>query len=364
MSLKAKRGTPGAVNFKVVNELPTENIDESAIYMKPSGNPEETNTYEEFIYVNGVWESLGVANVEIDLTDYVKKTDYALNGEAGVFKTLGNGNYGLWVNPDGSVKLKPATKGNVDSARVWTDQQYYPLVYGNAFEYAVMLAMTDPIHQEWTDDQKTAARTLLDAVGSADYATNSKAGLMKVGNGLYANNEGTVVVQRADDAEIDAKSTGYKPITPKTIDYAVMKALTDSKNHTWTEEQKKVARDTLGVKHPITITSFFLSGSESINYPIVLDTSKQYNATLLYEYEPFQYGIRTVEYLENISFIDGVLTLPNSSTESFELRICANKFYDASTQNKIDKTDWVCVESSVGMAFTGYYKYSITLTEA
>ena len=257
MSLKAKRGTPGVINFKVVNELPTENIDESAIYIKPSGNPKETNTYEEFIYVNGVWESLGVANVEIDLTDYVKKTDYAFDGEAGLVRMHAAGTYGLsiynnsssWAH--GMLKIEPASKGRIDNARVWTDQQYYPLVYGNAFEYAVMLAMTDPIHQEWTDDQKTAARTLLDAVGSANYATNSKAGLMKVGNGLYANNEGTVVVQRATDEEIDAKSTGYKPITPKTIDYAVMKALTDSKNHTWTEEQKKVARDTLGVKQPI-----------------------------------------------------------------------------------------------------------------
>ena len=43
--------------------------------MKASTNPDATNTYEEFIYVNGVWESLGSANVEVNMEDYQKKSE-------------------------------------------------------------------------------------------------------------------------------------------------------------------------------------------------------------------------------------------------------------------------------------------------
>ena len=72
---KGDKGDPGAINFIVVTELPTENIDESAIYMKPADNPEEENSYGEYIYVNGSWEFLGNTNVEVDLTGYIKNGD-------------------------------------------------------------------------------------------------------------------------------------------------------------------------------------------------------------------------------------------------------------------------------------------------
>ena len=70
-----EKGDAGSVKFIIANELPTENIEESAIYMIPSGATTEGNTYEEYIYVNGVWESLGSASVNVDLADYLKKAN-------------------------------------------------------------------------------------------------------------------------------------------------------------------------------------------------------------------------------------------------------------------------------------------------
>lgn len=70
---KGDKGDAGAIKFIAVAELPTSNIDESAIYMKPSSNQEENNTYEEFIYTDGKWESLGVAQVKVDLEPYATK---------------------------------------------------------------------------------------------------------------------------------------------------------------------------------------------------------------------------------------------------------------------------------------------------
>lgn len=97
---KGEKGDAGSIKFIIVNELPTENIDESAIYMKAVESEDAQNTYEEYIYVNGAWESLGTASVEVDLTDYVKNTDYASSSTGGVIKPItvfatevnGNGN--------------------------------------------------------------------------------------------------------------------------------------------------------------------------------------------------------------------------------------------------------------------------------
>ena len=79
---KGEKGDAGSVKFIVVNELPSENIEEDAIYMIPSGET-EGNTYQEYIYVNGTWESLGGASVEVDLTGYATE-EYVDNTSAQV----------------------------------------------------------------------------------------------------------------------------------------------------------------------------------------------------------------------------------------------------------------------------------------
>lgn len=75
VSSKGPQGEPGSVKFIVVNELPTENIDETAIYMKPNDDLSSQNTYDEYIYVNNNWEMLGTVNTEIDLSDYYTKKE-------------------------------------------------------------------------------------------------------------------------------------------------------------------------------------------------------------------------------------------------------------------------------------------------
>lgn len=85
---KGDKGDPGAVHMIVVQTLPTHDIDESAIYLVPLENPtEEGNNYAEYVYINNQWELLGKIGVQVDLTDYVKNTDYATGSKGGVFKT-------------------------------------------------------------------------------------------------------------------------------------------------------------------------------------------------------------------------------------------------------------------------------------
>ena len=68
-------GATGAVKFLVVSEFPTENIDEQAIYILPSDEPEGDNKYKEYIYTNGAWECLGGSGVKVDLSNYFTKEE-------------------------------------------------------------------------------------------------------------------------------------------------------------------------------------------------------------------------------------------------------------------------------------------------
>ena len=127
---EGKKGEDGSITFIVVDELPTENINESAIYMKPSINPSESNTFDEYIYTNGSWECIGSANVSVDLTDYVKNTDYANQSVAGVVK--GSTKYGVLVGNGGFMSIQKATEDEINSK----NQDHKPIVPSN-LEYAV-----------------------------------------------------------------------------------------------------------------------------------------------------------------------------------------------------------------------------------
>lgn len=96
---KGEKGDAGAIKMIIVNSLPTTG-EEDTIYLVPIEG-ETGNNYEEYVYVNGAWEKLGGIQVEVDLTDYVKNTDYATNNKGGVFKS-GNS---ISVNSSGVIQV-------------------------------------------------------------------------------------------------------------------------------------------------------------------------------------------------------------------------------------------------------------------
>lgn len=64
------QGKAGAVKLIPVTELPTENIEEDAIYLVPNEDEsDEENKHKEYVYTNGRWEPFGSggAAVEVDL---------------------------------------------------------------------------------------------------------------------------------------------------------------------------------------------------------------------------------------------------------------------------------------------------------
>lgn len=90
---QGERGEAGSIKFLIVAELPQTGADDT-IYLVPITPDEGDNNYAEYIYVNGEWELLGRIGVHVDLTDYVKNTNYANSSTGGVIKvqdTLGLG---------------------------------------------------------------------------------------------------------------------------------------------------------------------------------------------------------------------------------------------------------------------------------
>ena len=72
---KGEKGDAGSIKFIIVQTLPTENIDETAIYLKASNDPQSQNAYDEYIYTKGNWECIGTASVKVDLSEYDKTTE-------------------------------------------------------------------------------------------------------------------------------------------------------------------------------------------------------------------------------------------------------------------------------------------------
>lgn len=80
--IKSMLGTTSALDFKIVDSLPTDNINATTIYLVPY-----ENEYEEYIYINNKWEMLG--STKVDLSDYVRKDDIIITNENGTTKAVG-----------------------------------------------------------------------------------------------------------------------------------------------------------------------------------------------------------------------------------------------------------------------------------
>lgn len=86
--------------FKVVTELPTENIDSNSIYVVPKQNPtDQQDVCTEYIYRTDIsnWEILGDVKVKVDMQGYAK-----LNGEN---TFTGSNKFNKNVNINDKIKL-------------------------------------------------------------------------------------------------------------------------------------------------------------------------------------------------------------------------------------------------------------------
>jgi hypothetical protein len=186
---KGEKGEAGAVKFVPVSELPTENIEEDAIYLVPvADSTEEENRFTEYAYIDGKWETLGAISVQVDHSEYAKKTD------------LSNVDYLAYVNYKGShyegfpglFQYDGGMIGGFFKSTTSGDG-------GNRFRIA------------------KARQSEINARTPSDYHDG----------GIHGANH-------------------CKPIVPANIDYAVISVLTNYKGELLTDESKESACETIG----------------------------------------------------------------------------------------------------------------------
>lgn len=249
---KGDKGDSGSIDFKVVDELPTEDISENSLYLVPIINDDDSNNYLEYIYVDGRWECIDTVTFSGNLDDYVKKDDYATDSKVGLVK--GGGNCGTSIHSSsGTITIDKATVEDISKKA----DNYKPIV-PLTLDYATMKALTDPKNIAWDDTQKALARATLGAVGSEEYvstpSTDNVSGTYGVvrlrgGMGISAAFNGAIYIVTATNKKIDERTHKYEPITPSNLDYAVKKALSDCKlsgDNVWTDEEKVKALELLG----------------------------------------------------------------------------------------------------------------------
>lgn len=235
---KGDKGDAGVIDFIVVTELPADG-DGSKIYLVPNATG-ENNNFDEYIFQNGLWEKIGSAGVEVNLEEYVKKTDYANANIGGVVK-IGSTYNGISIDADGVIGCYGAEKANIDGRN--SRKPICPTI----MDYAIKVGLTTN-KETWEEEEKQAAREQL-GVGIATYKT---AGLLKPSSwtGIMLSNatDGTIALVDCTQGHIDDKGNAGNriAITTKLLDYAVKKALTDCKTTTWTDEEKAAARELLG----------------------------------------------------------------------------------------------------------------------
>ena len=145
---KGDKGDAGSIKFIPVAELPTENIDESAIYLVPIDGADGENRFTEYVYIDGKWEVIGAITVQVDHSEYVKFTDIA---------------NGLYKNSQGKIIISKAERPDIAKKT----NAYNPLV-PQTQDYAWKVSATDN-KEEWTDEERAAACGTIGAVKQVAY---------------------------------------------------------------------------------------------------------------------------------------------------------------------------------------------------
>lgn len=255
-------------NFQIVDELPTENISTSTIYLVSGGYIEDNNIYDEYIYVNGDWEQIG--STAIDLSGYVTKTFFDQNvGNATknyiVAQIAKIHNLYIEMYESGSVPVvgQALTLTNTNFARVPVVGQYFGLleVVNTKDKYysicqilsvdtttcsAKVIAVTEVTNGTEIDDIKASIAALTTTVnGKADASalsgkldkvttsTTMQQAYVKNADGTQAmvdinvEETGSSIVKRRSDGTIDCNDgkDNKQAATVKQVNEAIATAM-------------------------------------------------------------------------------------------------------------------------------------------
>lgn len=244
----------------------------------------ETNHYVQV----GYYKLSALETQEVDLTDYVKNTDYATSSTGGVVKS-GSGflvnssgapsasiwSYSTYTSNANSVFIGKGTLENVITGKgLVSNTDYASSSTGGVIKTSGTYATTIGSGGELTAQTKQYSSydsmsnsafiskgTLENAitgkglVSDTDYATSAKGGVVKTGSqlGILINANGNPYIDYAVNDDISSKTSYRKPIVPATLDYAVKVGVTTNAN-TLTDTEKTNACAWLGTGKMTTIS--------------------------------------------------------------------------------------------------------------
>ena len=91
--------------IKIVEALPEQGLP-NRTYFVPKTDQQTNDLYDEYMWVNSKWEFVGTRQIEVDLTNYVKNTDFATTIKGGIVQIAAGG--GLVVD-NNKLRLDPAS---------------------------------------------------------------------------------------------------------------------------------------------------------------------------------------------------------------------------------------------------------------
>ena len=203
----------------------------------------------------------------------IGSTDYASSSTGGVIKVSGNG---LGITGGGVMYVSGATDEQIKAATT----TYFPVTPGKQEKsvfYGLAKAAGDTSQASssntvgtYTDNAKSAIRTMLGAVGTTDYGTDTTPGLVKVNSnyGLIIDNDGLIRIRNeqpinyklgslATDNLFRAVSIGKQYMS---VFYGLAEAAGDSTQSasdnaigTYTNDAKNAIKSMLGVSEPTDV---------------------------------------------------------------------------------------------------------------
>lgn len=297
---KGEKGDAGAIKFITVVALPTENIDESAIYLVPIENADGENRFTEYAYIDGKWETLGAISIQVDHSEYVKFTDYATASKAGIVKS--SKAQGITISSGGLMIIEPRSNSDIDN------RVLYGAITPKNIDYAVKVGITTNT-ETLTDEEKTSACEWLGAL-KQDTSTNNYLRLYAINPDgsqtvVAASNvrEGNAIVRYSSDGRIDVGSPNrdYQAANKKFVEDGFVAKTTTGGNRVYvsqsTADGELVNSTVTYVEGPYAYTIALRgpNGRLSVGEPIANDnaTTKAYVDGLIAEL------VARIEALEN-----------------------------------------------------------------
>lgn len=128
--------------IKIVEELPETGLP-NRTYFVPKANQQTNDLYDEYMWVKNTWEFVGTRQIEVDLTNYIKNTDYVTANQGGILKKL---SLSFGIAPGEQYTANSSYTGIPMIARATPnevkvgDHSYKPIVPNNQ-QYAVFYGL-------------------------------------------------------------------------------------------------------------------------------------------------------------------------------------------------------------------------------